>query len=122
MASSNPQVRSELNTLRKDMNDYLSTELHYILQESYRHKNKARKLIETLIKLVGPVEMIFHDPEFVHDTLLDDGLAEQKLLIAQLEKDFPADDDHKAFLEAESHLKAVYAVIKQLRHDVPTHH
>jgi len=118
-SSPNNQIQAELASLKKDMNDYLSTELHFILQPDYRNKNKARQLLDTLLKLVGPVEHVLEQPEFVHDTLLDDGMREQKSVIDQLLKDYPQPDNHAAFEEANAHLKSVFTVIKQLREDVP---
>jgi hypothetical protein len=120
MSSENsPQVQTELDSLKKDLNEYLTTELHFILQPDYRKKNKARQLLDTLLKLVGPIEHVLEKPELVHDTLLDDGLQQQKSLMAQLAKDYPQPDNHAAFEDAQTHLKTIYALIKQLRQDVP---
>jgi hypothetical protein len=114
-----PQIQSELDALKKDMNEYLTTELHFILQPEYRSKNKARQLLDTLLKLVGPVEHVLEKPQYVHDTLLDDGLKVQKDVMEQLKKDFTAADDQQALGESVTHLNKVVELIKHLRQEVP---
>jgi hypothetical protein len=115
------EIKTELSVLKKDMNECLTTELHYILQPEYRNKNKARKMLDTILKLVGPVEHVLEDPDSVHDTAIDDALKLQMVVLQQLEKDYPEPDNHAALQQAEQHLKAVYSMIKKIRTEITSH-
>lgn len=117
-SSISDEVKTELTVLQKDMNDYIGTELHFILQPEYRNKNKARKMLDTILKLVGPVEHVLEEPDSIHDTSIDDALKLQLVVLQQLVKDYPQPENQTALQEAEAHLKAVYAMIKKLRSEI----